>query len=127
MLKIPRALFELEATLARSKELMIRLDKGEDYLAQAIKNGSLNQASDAVILFNKLAKRLNNELEDALFYHEMLTTGRTTVVDRKGRAVNTLTFNPNEERMVDLFTLRTIKQLKEVFGEDALVEFEVES
>lgn len=123
---IPRTVFEMGESLKRAKQIMARLEKGEQFIDAAIKNRSVAKAGEAVALYGRLAKELNDELEGALFMHETISTGRTTVINRKGKPITTTPFRPSEERVVDLFTLNSMRQLKEVFGEEHIVEFETD-
>lgn len=123
--EIPRAVFEMEESLARAKNILQRLDKGQKMLKDSVENGSMPRSVDLGILFNKLALEALNELENASFMHEYLTSGRTTVLDRSGRPATAIKFKPDEHRVVDLWTLKSMRILKDVFGEENLVDFEI--
>lgn len=125
--KVPRALFEMEEKVMKTKATIQRLEKGASMLEKAVANRSMSESLELAKLFTKIAKGLVTDLEDAAFMHEFLVTGRTTVIDRFGRAVTGVPFNPNEHRVVDLFTMRSIEQLSGLFGPESIIEFETES
>lgn len=126
MVKIPRPVRQLNQSIAHSKELLTRLSKGQEYIEQAYKDKSVARVFEAAILFNKLAKELNDELERALFMHECASTGRTVLLNRKGKSINVEHYIEGEAEPVDLWTLDSIQKLRETFGEEAIVEVEFE-
>lgn len=123
--KVPRAVFEMEESLMKSRALLQRLEKGEKLLKQAVEGREISKAVELTRLFNEVALEVNDLLENAHFMHETLTTGKTTVLNRQGRPATTIKFSPHEHRIVDLWTLQSVKRLKEVFGEENIVDFEV--
>lgn len=115
---IPRVLQEMRVELQKSKALMGRLDKGQKVIAECARNQSITKAHEAILLFNRLSRELNDSLERAAFMHEILTTGRTTLISREGKPVNPLSYPADETVAVDLFALESIKKIREVFGDD---------
>lgn len=125
MYKVPRAVFEMEESLMKSRALLHRLEKGQNMLQSAVQGREISKAVELAKLFNEVALEVNNLLENAQFMHETLTTGKTTVLNRKGKPVTTMQFNPNEHQVVDLWTLKSVQRLKEVFGEENIKDFEI--
>lgn len=119
-MEIPKGVVQMRNELHEVKELLRRLDKGQKFIEDSIKSGSIVKAHQGVELFNKLANRLNDKLEDAIFMHELLATGRTVVVNRHGKAVIGSNFEADEMVEIDLFTIESIKKIKEIFGEEVL-------
>jgi hypothetical protein len=126
MVKIPKPIDEMQTTLTEGKKLIARLDKGQKIIQESIQTGSVNRAFEAIRLYNKLAIQLNDNLENALFIHEQIATGRSTVINRGGYPVNASTYRNDQYMMVDLWTLNSLKQLRDFFGEEYVefVEFE---
>ena len=122
MIQIPKPLEEMNLSLVKSKQTLTRLMKGQSVIKQAFDEKSLTKAFEGVLLFNKLAMELNDELERALFMHECLTTGKTILINREGRPINVENLVEGESEPIDLWTLNSIKIMKETFGEDAIID-----
>lgn len=124
MVKIPKAVDELNESIARSKHMLARLAKGQEIIEKAYADKSIARIFEAAILFNKIAMDLNEELEHGLFMHECAATGRTVLINRKGKPVNIDDFVSGEDVPVDLWTLKSMNALKDTFGENAIVDVE---
>ena len=122
--QVPKGVIEMRNELQSAKDLLRRLEKGQKFIDSQIKSGSIVKAYEGVELFNELAKQLNNKLEDALFMHELIVTGRTVAINRHGKAVTSSQFEANEMTEVDLFSLESIKKLREIFGDDVIIGVE---
>lgn len=124
MLEIPKSVREMQQSLEKSKQLMARLLKGQEIIEQSYKDKSIARIFEATSLFNKVAKELNDELEHALFMHECTSTGKTVLINRNGRPINVDDYVRGEQIPVDLWTLKSMKALSEVFGEENIVDVE---
>lgn len=124
MVEIPRSLNEMLTSIAKSKELLTRLEKGASIIEEAYQEKSLARAFEATRLYNELAAELLGELEHSLFMNECLTTGKTVLINRKGRPINIDDYVKGEAIPVNLFALKSMQQLKEVFGEENMVDVE---
>lgn len=116
--EIPRTVVQMREELGKAKTLIQRMNKGQHIINVNIQNGSILKAQEAMTLYARLAFDLNNHLENALFMHEAITTGRTTVVNRYGRAVNSINYPVDQTIEVDLFLLESIKLIRDVFGNE---------
>lgn len=126
MIKLPKPLEELNTSIARSKDLLARLGNGQEYIQKAHADKSIAKIFEAAILYNKLAQELNEELEHALFMHETITTGKTVLLNRKGKPINIDDYIKGETQPVDAWTLQSVQKMEEVFGKDAIVDVEFE-
>lgn len=126
MIKIPRSLEEYQKSMAISKKLLERMIKGQEFLEKAYEDKSFARVFEAAKLYGELAFKLNEELENALFMHECATTGQTVMMSRKGKLLNIDKYIQGEAEEVDLWTIKSMKLLKETFGEDAIVDVEFE-
>lgn len=125
--QVPRPVIEMQDKLMKAKALIQRLDKGQKIIQDHAYHGSVQKAAEGARLFSQVANELNDLLEDALFIHEQLTTGKTTVISRKGKPANSSPYRSDDIVVVDAFTLRSLREIKEMFGEESIIDIEVVS
>lgn len=127
MVKIQKPVVEMSEALKKSKALIQRLDVGQTIIQESMKNGSMQKGYEAIRLFNVLAKDLNDTLENALFIHEQLSTGKTTIINRQGYPVNACESRNDQYVMVDKWTLDSLRALRDFFGEEYIQDLEIVS
>ena len=117
-MKMQAVLNDYKKTIMEAKKLLGRMHEGEKFIRHAINEKSVTSAFDGVKLYNEISKELYAKLEECLFIHEYLATGRTVLIKRTGEGVNMGSFLDKGTIEVDPWTLQSMLALKEVFGED---------
>jgi hypothetical protein len=115
---VPPGTVEYQQGIRKSKDYLIRLEKGKKMLEEAMRQNELLTAQKILRTWNKLANEMFLELEMATLLHQSIITGNKVLVRANGRYVKFEELANSETIELDPWLLLSLEKLKYVFGDD---------
>jgi hypothetical protein len=125
-LNVPPGTSEYQESVRKSKELLVRLNKGSQLLETAVRGNKFVEAQKLVRQWDKVSRELFTELELATILHQHMLTGNQVLLRSDGRSlVKVEDITDQSVFELDPWTLLSLEKLVTVFGPEVknIIEF----